>query len=217
MSTRPQACESQKDNLLAALERGVPLPVELHAHALSCAGCRAALARWSAQARVLRAMPRAQVPAELDGRVVAAFHAGARQTRALDHVQSLSRVQAPSELDVRMTQMLAGAHTSAARFERGESDGRRAPAELDQRVARDWRAARAVKQTRQTTRAWAAFAVASLAMVTAWLVWPRSEAVPALQPEIELVQVRSLRELDPLSRGLLDSVSGGALSAGGKL
>ena len=74
MSTRPQACESQKDNLLAALERGVPLPVELHAHALSCAGCRAALARWSAQARVLRAMPRAQVPAELDGRVVAAFH-----------------------------------------------------------------------------------------------------------------------------------------------
>jgi hypothetical protein len=54
-------------------------------------------------------------------------------------------------------------------------------------------------------------------MVTAWLVWPRSQAVPALQPEIELVQVRSLRELDPLSRGLLDSVSGGALSAGGKL
>jgi len=29
--------------------------------------------------------------------------------------------------------------------------------------------------------------------------------------------VRSLRELDPLSRGLLDSVSGGVLSAGGKL
>jgi|Wag4MinimDraft_6_1082665.scaffolds.fasta_scaffold00866_7 hypothetical protein len=217
MSARPNACESQKAHLLAALERGVPLPVELHAHALSCAGCRAALARWSAQGRVLRALPRVPAPSELDGRVVAAFHAGVRQTRALDQVQSLSRVPVPSELDARMARMLAGAHTSSARFERGESDGRRAPSELDQRVERDLQALLAVKQTRQTTRAWAAFAVASLAMVTAWLVWPRTQAVPTLQPEIELVQVRSLRELDPLSRGLLDSVSGGALSAGGKL
>lgn len=209
-------CEARFAQLAEALEQGGALPQELHAHALSCAGCRAAVVAWSRQARALRSMPRVAAPRELDGLVVAALHAGARQERALREVAALPRVQAPDALDARMEQLLAGPHTTSARFAAGESDGRVAPEELRGLVGRDLaHEGRARRAARRRALA-GAFTLSLLALCGALLLWPRGgetadDVAQAEGPQIELVVVQSLDDLDPLTRSVLEGVAGGRL------
>lgn len=203
-------CEARLAQLADALEQGGALPQELHQHALSCAGCRAAVAAWSKQARALRTLPRLAAPRELDGLVVAALHAGARQERAVRELAALPQVAAPRELDARIEAMLAGPHTTSARFAAGENDGRLAPDELRELVDRDLASeGRARRSARRNALAGAALSV--LALVGAFLLWPRGDEARTDEPRIVLVPVQSLGELDPLTRNLLEGVAGGRL------
>lgn len=62
----------------------------------------AALARAVRALVVLESLPTVDAPLELDGRIVAALHAGHRQARATAYVESLSRLPVPRELDERV-------------------------------------------------------------------------------------------------------------------
>lgn len=91
-----------------------------------------------------------------------------------------------------------------------------APEELrdlvERDLAHDSRARRAARR-----RALAgAFALSVLALCGALLLWPRGAAGPDIvaradEPQIELVVVQSLDELDPLTRSVLEGVAGGRL------
>lgn len=204
-------CEARLAQLADALEQGGALPQELHQHVLSCAGCRAAIAAWSKQARALRTLPRLAAPRELDGLVVAALHAGARQERAMRELAALPPVSAPRELDVRVAALLAGAHTTIERFASGESDGRVAPEELRDLVGRDLAAGGRARRVSRRRALLGAFTLSALALVSALLLWPRDGAPQGDEPQIVLVPVQSLDQLDPLARTLLESVAGGRL------
>lgn len=75
-------------------------------------GVRARLARdpaaallWQrlvAQVRTLDRLPRLEAPADLEGRVVAALNEGYLQDRAVGHMASLERAEAPPSLDARV-------------------------------------------------------------------------------------------------------------------
>src|SRR5687768_14445839 len=102
------------------------------AHASDCAPC----ARWirglAAREKALRSLPRASAPAELDGRVVAAIHAGERQERAIRAMRGLGRIEVEHELD----RALAEAAEHAAADPLARWTGRlQAPAVLERLVA----------------------------------------------------------------------------------
>lgn len=115
--TRP--CAGVGDSIVASA--GGPRGAELARHLASCAACAAFAASIDRHALALRGLPRHEASEELDGLVVAAFHAGHRQERAIDAVRALTREPTPSALDQRL-------------WERGP---RSAPAVLDRLVAED--------------------------------------------------------------------------------
>jgi len=81
------------------------------------ADARAALARARAHARALAALPRPSAPAELDGRVVAAIHAGHREDRAAAFLASLAPESAPDALRGRVArEIVTGAPAALDRL-----------------------------------------------------------------------------------------------------
>lgn len=110
-------CESQRPALIQRAE-GASADAHLDAHLAACADCRRDLARAQQRIELARSLPRVAAPLALDGAVVAALQAGARQERAVQAVASLTPVDAPDVL----------AHRVAIP---------RAPAVLDRLVAED--------------------------------------------------------------------------------
>ena len=104
---------------------------EVEAHLASCGACSSFRKRLRAQARALAYLARyLEVPAELDGRVVATLHAGHRQDRAARAVETLADRRAPAELE----------HAVEALLERPfDLKGQLAPSVLDRLVEEDLR------------------------------------------------------------------------------
>lgn len=99
----PPSCRQFQDSCIeragdpGALESA--LESALTAHRASCTECDAFAQRIDAQARALQGLERMRAPLELAGLVVATFHEGQRQDRAVAALGALGRKPAPDELD----------------------------------------------------------------------------------------------------------------------
>lgn len=203
------------------------LPPELAEYVRSDAAVRAQWGRLVEQARALGALERLPVPEDLQGRVVAALHAGHRQERVTRLFSGLSRRTAPSELGARVR------HLAERPFARLS-----APSVLDRLVevevevdATDAALASAGgggggtgsaglrrPRLRELRAPWAAAALLALGLAaTAWWTWtPASgpgERVGSLATAtpIELVRPGDTKRPSRALAGLMDSMSGGAL------
>ena len=78
------------------------LPPEVQEHLRQDPSAASLWARWVRQVRGLAALPRREVPPDLEGRVVATFHAGHRQDRIASHLDRLPRLEAPKALEARV-------------------------------------------------------------------------------------------------------------------
>lgn len=211
-------------------------------HAQACAPCARWAARHDAREELVRSLPRLAAPATLDGRVVSALQAGARQERAIRALRELSRVSTPRELDrvVAGVADVAGAPASAlsglranapsvldrlvseelvdpaqARVRRfvGSLPRLHAPCELEALVAHGVAGA---DRARSAPRSRARLVWGTLAAAALIL----AVAAPILvdrsiresRHSFRVERVESIGALDPLAYGLLDSVSGGLLS-----
>jgi hypothetical protein len=102
--SQPGACRGFRERALAGLTAPVArasdaLPSAMLEHTASCSACAQWIARASRVASALTRLERLAAPAELDGRVVSAFGAGARQQRAVEVIARLGRLHSPPELD----------------------------------------------------------------------------------------------------------------------
>jgi hypothetical protein len=88
------------DGLVDASDHG------LAAHLAECEACRTSYVRRARLARLLRTLARRAVPGDLEGRVVAAFHAGRREDRAVSELERLGRRAAPAALERRVAREL---------------------------------------------------------------------------------------------------------------
>lgn len=75
------------------------LPAPLNGHLATCADCAAYVARVARSLAGLRGLERRPAPTELDGRVVAALQAGARQDRAVRALEELAPRTAPERVE----------------------------------------------------------------------------------------------------------------------
>jgi hypothetical protein len=206
---------------------------ELDGHAETCAPCARWLRGLAARERLLAGLPRASAPAELDGRVVAAIHAGERQERAVDALRGLGRL----EVGPGVERALAEAAESAAVAPLEAPGRRRAPRVLERLVAGELadpgraRAQRFVSslprlgappELELAVRAelarprrphlarsglWWSAAVAAALIAASTL--PRLRREPRYPFRVEQA---SRAELEPAFRTLIDATSGGMLS-----
>jgi hypothetical protein len=111
------------------------LPAPGDSHLATCADCAAYVARVARSLAGLRGLERRPAPIELDGRVVAALQAGARQERAVRAVEELAprtapeRVERAVETDAELAAHHPGRELRPARL--------RAPQVLDRLVAEE--------------------------------------------------------------------------------
>lgn len=94
-----QAFRDALDDPRSTPTSGIGAAVAGAPHAADCADCAAYVARAARGVDALGALERFEVPPELDGRVVAALQAGARQDRAVRMLESLSPQRADEQID----------------------------------------------------------------------------------------------------------------------
>jgi len=122
-------CQAYRDALLSAGVSGGALPE----HASGCAACAAWVRAALRLVSELSGLERQPVPAELEGRVVAALEAGFRQARVAAAVADLGRMSSPPELDQAVDADLEGSSELSA-----EPPARlRVPGVLDRLVAEE--------------------------------------------------------------------------------
>jgi len=78
------------------------LPPEIQEQLLRDPAAAWSWERWVRQVRGLASLPRLEPPPDLEGRVVASFHAGHRQDRIASHLERLARLEAPRALEARV-------------------------------------------------------------------------------------------------------------------
>ncbi len=119
----------------------------LDAHLSRCAACRRDLARAEVRIAFLRDLARVEAPAEMDGAIVAALQAGARQSRAIRALTALTPFSAPDALARRIAvsrtpavldrlvgeDLVDPAKALASRYA-GRLERLRAPADLEHRL-----------------------------------------------------------------------------------
>ena len=120
-------CPKYSDELVAAAAISEAPSAHLASHLATCADCSRRLEDLARQAHALSELERAPAPRELEGRVVAALHAGHRQERSVAWLAGLGRQLPPQQLE----------HALAAEAV-DEKGGPKAPPELEGRVAADW-------------------------------------------------------------------------------
>jgi hypothetical protein len=190
-------------------------------------------------ARALGALERRRAPLELDGSVVAALEAGARQDRATRVLSSLGRLAGPE-----LAELLLGASGSAPAAAR-----LRAPPVLEQLVAeelQDPAAARARRYVASLPRlvppeelaqrlttgaplkkgpralsrshAWSRRALAAAAVLAFLLLLGPLRSPEEQLPRLRLVPARlaDAESLDPYARSLIGGLSGGLAAVGGE-
>ena len=215
-------CEGFRAALLASAESATLDPA-FAAHASGCPACRHEFERARRRVAFLRGLPAVPAPRDLDGLVVAALQAGARQDRAIRALRSLPSVpaptglfervhgpRAPAVLDRLVGEDLADPHKALARRYAGGLRRLRAPDDLARRV--DGHAPR----RRPATFAAAVLAVAALVLVVGVLFLARPDvpsATPDARPVLVVQRVDSLRGLDPLAGQIVSGLTGGVLDA----
>ena len=197
---------------------------DLRAHVAGCAVCADVASRAARAVEHVRALERRPVPETLDGRVVAALHAGHREERVAAELRALRRASVPRELESKLFVDPAAARSDAPRvLERlvaedladpGRVAARRAARRLERLRAQESLLARvdaAIRagEPRRRARPAAIAAVVALALGCAgWLV---SRARTASEPRyrFDVVYAKSLDGLEPITLGFLSGVSGG--------
>jgi hypothetical protein len=209
------------------------LEPDLAQHAQSCSTCYAFAQRIQRQVRAMHELTRLAPPEDLDGRVVAAWHGGHRQDRAIAQVRALTRWAVPAELDARML---------GAERERNLGDAAAAPGVLDRLVAEELqdppkamsgRFARKLQRLRAPgvlrvrvertaeNRSWTArrrlrmLVTASLALLFVFMVSGGIYWLEKPRYNFEVVHERSLDALDPMVKSLLGGLTGGLADASG--
>jgi len=215
-------CESVRFALIQRAD-GPHDDAALDAHVVGCAVCRRELARAELRAKLVRSLPRAQAPTALDGIVVAALQAGARQARAARAVEDLSTLTAPDELARRIPGLVAPAvldrlvgedladpsMTFARRYV-GRLQRLRAPTELEGRLRRN---------ARRTSPLLGAGILggAGVLLVAAVLIFTyvgrEDTTTRSSGPELVIERVESIRDLDPAAGLLLSGLTGGFVDA----
>lgn len=217
--------------LETALERSAPEP--LARHIAACASCAQAFERVRRTRDALNGLPARRAPEALDGLVVAATQAGHRQERALAHLRTMLREEAPSELEPRLgagSALLAGAARQHAPsvldrlVDEDLRDPRKAltrryldrlerigtPEILRSRVAR--MLAEPPRRARRGLFAGAAALLVLLAGLWTWHVVERSNS----RVRYRLEYVDDLSQLDPAAREMLGGLTGGWSEVVGK-
>lgn len=152
MSSAPRHdCESLRFALIQRAERDASSRDQdadaLDAHLAGCSACRREVERAERRVLLARSLTRANAPSELDGAVVAALQAGARQERAIRALATLTPVAAPDDLARLLTaprapavldrlvgeDLVDPAKAFASRYAR-RLERLRAPADLEQRI-----------------------------------------------------------------------------------
>jgi len=225
-----------RDFLFAILETAPERPAAesaLGAHLAECAACRRAFEGICRTRAALVRLAPVPAPAALDGLVVAATQAGQRQERALAHLRTALRHEAPARLETRI-----GAGSSliseVARVSAPAVLGRLVEEELRdpqhaltrryvsrlQRLESPASLRGRVQQVLGSPRRSAGrsllLAGASLALLCAamwgWWSLERTQA----RPRFQVVVVDDVRELDPFARAMLSGVTGGLSEIGGR-
>jgi hypothetical protein len=196
-------------------------------HLAGCESCRQAFARMCRIRGALEGLVHERAPAALDGLVVAATQAGQRQERALAHLRTALRHEAPARLDTRV-----GVAGSAILGEVGRVT---APAVLERLVEEELRDPQHALTRRYVSRLQrlgppaslrervhqilgsprrsagrnALLAGAALAVLCAalWGWWSIGRA--SLRPRFQVVYVDDIKQLDPLAREMLSGATGG--------
>jgi hypothetical protein len=198
------------------------------AHSESCEPCAATWQRLRVQASALGRLQRVGAPDELDGRVVAAAQAGYREDRAVRHVRGLPTVDAPSELERRvadlLTPRLAPAVLARLVAEDAEDPARAlarrftckvgkrpAPGELDERMTRG------IDATASSSFTWRrAVALAAGLLLTAWVGIATVQQLTTPETskyDFEVREMASVDDLSPFARQMVGGFLGGALEA----
>lgn len=225
-------CPYEPDRFWQQAAQADPL---LEAHIQECSDCRARAERARKGLAALQALQPQRAPARLDGAVVAALHAGARQERVLVHLSAMERQAAPPELDAQIERGLlwpkgpdapaeldslvdadlaAPSETMSRRF-LGKLDRLQAPDDLEERLV-----VRPTRASRQ--RAFALVGALLLLIGMGSLAIQRWSADAAVVPQTRVaVQwnievVENAEDLDPIARALIGGLSGGASEVLGK-
>lgn len=230
-------CQDCQVALLAALARdgsGFVLGTvtgDLAAHLQDCTACSDAARRYAAQASAIAGLGRLDVPADLEGRVVAALQTGYREDRAIRGLTELSPLEAPPELD-QLVHAVLGRQAAPAvltrlvreDFEDPEGAGftkrfihklarQRAPQSLAARVETQLVPGGARRRLVRITGLVAASLLATF-VVTRVLQQP-SDVAPAQAPNfsfnVTYLSSFEQAELEPGARLVVDALSSGVL------
>lgn len=227
MSARPGPdCSDFRAALIARAEGDV-VDLALDGHLEGCEACRRELARTEQRVQLLRAVGGPGAPLELDGLVVAAMQAGARQQRATRAVQSLARAQTPEDLEVRLAgpkaphvlerlvreDLVDPAKAVASRYARS-LERLRAPHDLDRRLS-ELRPG-TIQRHAPVAMVAAGVMLALGALVVAGILngrrIPTAPVSPA-GPVLIVERVESVGDLDPLVGDMLSGVTAGLRDA----
>ncbi len=220
-------CHECQERLLARTSERDVLPGDTRAHLDSCAACATFAVRAANLGRAFSDLLRREVPAELDGRIVAACHAGYRQARVVSHVAHLSRWNVPGELDRKVLEPRALERSIApdvlgrlvsedlrdpskaiARRFAGRLARLAAPPELRRRVERVF-GPHDVTRARRAPRILQLAAAVFVVVLGGGLLLMRGK--PERQYSFEVRRESVHASTDPLLRGMLDGLSGGLL------
>lgn len=212
---------------------------ELRAHVAMCAVCSRLVERLACQTSLLRSLPRASAPRELDGRVVAVLHAGHREERVAGALAGLTRTRVPRELERALADRPLGdprgAPIAPAVLERLVSDdlrdpskalsrrftGRlprlRAPEELAARVEAMLLERAPPPRRRRLVWQGALVLIAGLTGALAWQLGGAPTVAPPPSYRFTVRYVDSVEALRPEARTLLAALSGGASELPGLL
>lgn len=210
-------CDGMRDPIVATA--GEARVGELAAHLARCVACAGYAASIDRSALALRSLPRDEPSEALDGLVVAAFHAGHRQERAVDAVRALTREPTPSALDQRLwkrgpraaptvldrlvAEELADPEKAISKRYAGSLQRLSAPDELRRRIA--------TANSHRPARL-AAWSTAALVFVVVGLVsivqWFGSRTVGDGLVDVTVEHVTTTDELSPLSARLFAGFAG---------
>ncbi|MBL8863075.1 MAG: hypothetical protein JNK02_13855 [Planctomycetes bacterium] len=220
---RDPACESLRPALIQRAEVGAPDPA-VDAHAAGCGTCRRELERAVRRVGLARSLARVVAPRQLDGLVVAALQAGARQERAVRAVLDLPDVAAPRELAERVegpraprvlerlvSEDLADPSKAVVRRYASRLERLRAPADLADRL-------RTPRQHRRVVPALLASLLVGagvLLLVGVLVLTAERDRAPTAAPGPVLVVERaaSIHDLDPAASLLASGLTGGLVDA----
>lgn len=225
-------CREWRERWIAVASQDAPLETTLTAHLATCSACSMFLTRLRLHVRTLSRLTAMPAPRELDGLVVAATQAGARQDRAVEALTNLTRrpmpnevqptftvkkVQAaPRDLDRLVVSELADPKLAIARRLVGRLERQRVPDELAARLADVSTPLPSDRRRAEDRRRAFAFA-GSLFLVLAGLVGIlslfRSGEVEARSPRIVIEHVASPENMDAAVQATFAMLSGGAVDA----